>query len=256
MASSALRPLSIGEILDGAFSLFRRHFTRFMLLGLLVFGAQAVVGLVFGQEFSFLMEFFTYWIYLGALVWMSSEVVQGREATLGASLRKGLRKAFPLFTVFVFTRFAFAFGFVLLVVPAVILWILWFAWAPILVIEDQWDFFGRSRALARDAWAKIAVTLFICMLITYAPGLALAAGSWITNFEQFSREPQSLAEAFRQPLWLFLSGLLVRVLTEPFYALAWVLLYFDMRVRKDGLDVAVAMEAAEDDETWSVPVEG
>jgi len=250
MAPSALRPLSIGEILDGAFTLYRRHFTAFMVPGLLIFGSLAVIGLIFGQAFSTLADLLTYWIYLGALIWMSSEVVQGREPEVGASMWKGVRKAFPIFTVFMFTKIAMFIGFVFLIVPGIILWLMWFAWAPIVVIEDRWDFFARSRSLARDAWGKIAVTQIVYGLIAAAPGLALVASSWIADPGQFENPPPDLASSFEQPLWVFLSGLLARLLTEPFAALAWVLLYFDMRVRKDGLDVAQAMEAAEDDEAW------
>jgi hypothetical protein len=120
-----LRPLTVGDVLDGAFRLLRDRFGRVALLVVLVFGpyqlassyafdrfipelgaAAGADAFTFGAEFSDelaarmfavsslagLLGMLVYLVVGAALVWMVLREDEGRPAEIGPALRGGLRR--------------------------------------------------------------------------------------------------------------------------------------------------------------------
>src|SRR3989441_470852 len=122
-ANSNVRPMQLGEILDGSFSIYRRHFGLFMRLSLVLICAPAIVGVYFATRaisnpvgaanwvqdhdaatigFGLLVLFV--WIMISLLlkagtIRIISDSYLGNEPSLGAALQFGTSRIIPLLLV-------------------------------------------------------------------------------------------------------------------------------------------------------------
>jgi hypothetical protein len=307
------RPLSVTEILDGAFRIYRTHFTRLVLLTavflvpiavattlLLGFTVTGINDLFFtatsetdvGQLLPGFGAIFAYFV-LGLLGYIATAVTSvsllayivallgGEQLTTGESIRRGLRRfwafvgmailaalaigaaAFALYLVLILIFGAFAifvgllanlgesggiaaiilalaaiFGFLaalfLIFVPIGLLSARWVA-APAAVVAEYLGpkaALDRSWALTRgQVWRCFGVIALLAILNFVVVGLPLSVLQMLLTFAVTSQ-------------WYgWLSGLIagltyfVNILWYPLMMLVAVLLYYDLRVRTEGLDL-------------------
>ena len=260
MLPAQLRPLSLGEILDGAFALYRQHFgtlflTAFLpMLPVLVFWAAfplfAEGTLEQVTELANLAGWFlapytlpaTLLIW-GALLHQLSQAYLGSPVSIREGYRHAARRLLPLLGVTLLGALLVGLGLILVIIPGILLIIMFFAAPPAVVIEGRGpiEALGRSRDLARGAWGRIFGTLLLLFLITALPGFALAAAAGVGVAVSGS----GAGAALESP-WLFTAfqalGVLINALTTPFVSAGLVLLYYDRRVRSEALDVELAAE--------------
>lgn len=111
MSTAHLRPLSFGEILDSAFSLYRRHFATLvsaalipLIPSMLLTGVFARSALTAGAADAYgaamipiaLLGFVAGLVMWAALTRMVGEAWTGGEVSVGDGYRRGLRAFFPL----------------------------------------------------------------------------------------------------------------------------------------------------------------
>lgn len=116
MALHTLRPLSFGEILDGAFTLYRRNFVTFILTALIptaaiavavtllgegmmaaAGGGESLVGAILGAGLIIgLVAFVAMLMMWGALTREASQAYTGQPTSVGDGLQAGLRAILPL----------------------------------------------------------------------------------------------------------------------------------------------------------------
>jgi hypothetical protein len=120
----------------------------------------------------------------GALVRPTVAFAEGGKAGPGESLAAALRVAIPLFLLALLGSIALLFGFLLLVVPGLMLYVMWSAAVPSLVVErlGPIEAFGRSRELTRGArWRVFGLLLTLLVLYWLFAALTglvgVAAGS-------------------------------------------------------------------------------
>lgn len=123
MALPALRPLSFGEILDGAFTLYRRNFVTFavtallptaaMIIAMLVLGGGFLAAMASGDPTAMMGAAFGALMVVGLIVMLAALVMwggltheasqsyTGQPISLADGLRAGLRSALPLLGAFV-----------------------------------------------------------------------------------------------------------------------------------------------------------
>lgn len=169
---------------------------------------------------ALLIAFVATTLFTGMVVELVADVQDGRR---DASVGKLLRAVTPVFgqliLVALLAGLGIGFGFVLLVVPGLILATLWSVAAPVVVLEHPGATraLGRSRELVRgNGWNVFAVILLLVILVPVVGGaIELAADAAGTGV-----------------------GLVVRVvvgiLTAPISALAAAVLYFDLRKAHGG----------------------
>lgn len=123
------------------------------------------------------------------------------------------------------------FAFIAIGVFAVILWIRWTMAPATVVIEDQrgTKALRRSWNLSKQFGGKIFGTLFLAGLI-----------AWVVNLV-FASIPAFFALNAGDSAWLIraIGSSIAAVVTTPFTITVIVLLYFDLRIRKEGLDLAM-----------------
>jgi hypothetical protein len=102
-------------------------------------------------------------IVQGALTRATVADSEGHHATFGECISAGLRVILPLIGVAILVGLGVMLGFILLIVPGVILLLMWSVAAPAVVVERDGVFqaLGRSRELTRGARWKILGTYLV-----------------------------------------------------------------------------------------------
>jgi len=271
MAFSQLRPLSFGEILDGSFTLYRRHFASMFLTALIpsipyiawlglysvtLTGAastaagdpSALWGALLGVLAILPLVAISTVIGWGAVTFQVSRAYTGNPVTTGEALRRALQRALPLIGGGFVWSLMVGVGWMLCFIPAVLVLIMTFAWVPAVVLERRGPIEGiqRSMDLARNTWGEIFLMQLVVWLITLLPGLAVAMFGAMGSGGLTAAGGGTGSVFGVQVITQVLSGL-VNALTIPFSIGCTVLLYYDRRVRTEALDVQMMAESLNTD---------
>ena len=126
-------------------------------------------------------------------------------------------------------------AFVLFIIPGIWLYAAWSVAVPALLIERKGAFrsLGRSRRLVKGRWwATAAVLVVATLMVTLISG---AIEALLIAVASLPSQPSLLLAVFVSTL----SGVIATVITEPFRAATTTLLYYDLRVRREGYDLHV-----------------
>lgn len=197
-------------------------------------------------------------VVTGALTWFIAEYYVGRTPKAGAAIRYAVRRTPATLGSYVVT----AFGAVVVSLPAIVLIVIgavtkawplvvlgfigfavamvWFfirvsAAVPALIVEKLGPISSvkRSYALVKGFWWKVFGTLVVTnILISIVSGVLSSVISGILD------KLGGDNEGFRF-LWLAIAGTVSAGLTTPVTAAISVLLYLDLRIRKEGFDLEV-----------------
>ncbi len=237
MNLSALRPLTAGEIIDGGLALYRRHFARFFGLTLLLFWPSHAVALE-DENLSLLFYFPFLALTTNAVVWQASELLLGRRPALGKTLRVAVRRWLPALIALIVFTLVLIVGFLLLIVPGIIFAVRLYPCAQVAVLERKISPLVRPWLLTVSSWTRILAVGVIRFFILLIPSVSLGLGTG--RFSFLWGEPPESPPPLAICLEFFLAALLL-----PFYTLVDTLLYFDLRVRREAVDVLLAAQALE-----------
>jgi hypothetical protein len=255
-----LRPLEIGDLLDETFRMYRRHFLLFAGISVAVaipYAALAGYGFAAfftnlvsqagtGQalDFNSLLPSATALIagslinlallpfVAGAVVHAACESALGRPVTPWGVTRGVLGRYFQL-QGYLILVWLMALAFCLLPLWTWI-WVGWVAVIPAMFVEriGLVAAMGRSWRLVEGRWWRTFLILFLMVILFYLVRFALDA---------FLELGQIIMENFISP-YLTLAiieaaGIVVGSLVNPVLQIAIVLIYFDLRVRREALDL-------------------
>ena len=266
MATSTLRPLSIGEILDAGIKVVARHWrllTKCVVLFVFpisVISALAIASIdpdqlelfpeaapAFGEEDS---EQLAGLAITGALSMVTFLVVNiacfkavcdawlGTQPDVGRSLRFGLRRAPATFVLGLVWLIGIVLALFALIIPAIWLSIAWSLAVPALLFERTGPFqsLARSFALVKGRWWGTLLLMLVCsLLIGLLGGVVQAVPSVVA---ELAAPENALANAIATVVGTTLSGVII----YPYYAAVLTILYFDQRVRKEGFDLQLLAE--------------
>jgi hypothetical protein len=240
-AVPAERPLDIGRALDAALAVYRRHF-------LAIVAAMAVVVVPL-QLLTFAPQ---PWKTIGdvLVVFLVSGIAKGIAALVITDVRGGVepsavavwRRLRPMLAGLVLSvglAVVVAIGsVVLLVVPAILL-IVWFEFVGQVVVIERKTFFaamGASRDLVQGSYWRVAGYVILALVITDVVSVLLAAA------------PTAVASQFGLHLAATTAigdmlKIVASVVVWPVSPLFMSLLYFDLRMRHDGSDIAAMLDA-------------
>lgn len=252
-----LRQMNVGEILDTAIKLYRASWRTFVGTS-----AAILVPLSFIQAFltrssligfrlpppeeiaepdllpaiaslAFtLIQFFLVTPFLTALfARATADLYLGAEPEISSTLRYAASRLGSILLVSILTGLAMIGGFLLLIVPGVLFYVR-FAFGPATVVVEDIKgrkAMGRSWRLARGHfWRLFGSLLLANILVSIVSGIAAV--------------PLALAAQFIGPSgWplLAVGTSIAEILSRPFAVIVVVLLYFDLRIRKEGFDLAI-----------------
>ena len=259
MMDSASMPrfeaMTTGVLLDRAFRLYTSNFSLmlgitaaayvpFYLIMVIIesrvgVNVQAPSGglstLLFQIVFMILRASIAFPIASGAATYAISERYLGNEVTIGEALRLALSRFCTLSIAQITATIRVLFGFLLLIVPG-ILWMLSYALiVPAVLIEGQnaTPSLRRSRDLVKGHRGKVFCVMFIINLLQgiLALGVSMVSGM---IFNSDSAGGAVLNSAMNNLLSIFLT---------PLGIVATILLYYDMRIRKEGFDLEMLSRA-------------
>jgi hypothetical protein len=219
---STLPTINPGEVFAGAWRIYREQFRVLIPTALAVFAVEAVLSAVLSDALTFiasLVALIATAFYQGMVVELVRDVQDGRrDSSVGELFRSVAPVVVRLAVVSLLFGLAVGLGFVLLIVPGLILMTIWAVVAPVMVIERPGVFaaFGRSRALVRGQGVPVFGVVIVVLLLSLLIGVIAVV---LTS-------PLGLAGT-AAVLWV------ANALVEPFTALAAAVLYFMLVVRKD-----------------------
>jgi len=273
--SDLLRPMSIGDIMDSAVKLYRSNFFLLIGIGAWVYIPLCLLGFFISQAiFNLLIQLVS--IFLAAVVTVAiSERILNHEISIsnaysrtskrlgsfiGAMMLVGLIGMslliivgifVSIFSSIFFKALRFPFGsliftlIVALFTVAIMVWLLFIPQAVLLEGNKAIKSIGRnSKIVSGNFWkayatlvlvsiAMFVITSFLWLIggsvMAILGGDANTAGSFAQNFE-------ASVNRFRQ----FPPGIgAVNLLLQPFRMVVITLLYYDIRVRKEGYDLEI-----------------
>jgi len=124
-------------------------------------------------------------------------------------------------------------------VPPSYLGLRWFAVIQVAVLEQTRHVLRRSATLARGAMMKISTVWLVGFFIAGIPSALAGGGAGVVTVMV---RQGLISEAVLIPAIAL--GWLVSGITTAFMAVLLTVLYYDQRVRKDGLDVELAVSRA------------
>lgn len=211
------RRFEVGRVISGTFAVISRNFVPFVLLALLLGGLpKLVVSLVqlrfigatqatyspqviSGSIVGGLVMLAAGFVLQAAIVHATVTDLNGRRVVLGDSLKVGLRNCLPLIGLAILLGLGLMIGFILLIVPGLILMVMWSVAVPAKVVEKigVMDAFSRSGDLTRGRrwpifglfllYAVAAWILQVAILAAFAPfGFSKGFPSTPTAMEGFA----------------------------------------------------------------------
>ncbi|MDP8943686.1 MAG: hypothetical protein M3N16_06155 [Actinomycetota bacterium] len=274
MASPQLRPLAIGEILDVAIKICVRNAATLAKIVVVVVAPVAVLGVVVsvatapeGLEpgttgFSFspeaqpklsgddlaafaggavvvgLLSLLTVVVATGACFKAISDAYLGARPDWRASLGFALARLRSLVWLSVLSTFLVMLAFLALIIPGIWLGVAWAVAVPVLLFEGVRGrkSLGRSFRLVRGRWWPTFGGILVGFVLAAIVGGIL--GGILVGATVASGSDDQLVGAVVNGVANMLSSLI----TTPFQAAVSALIYYDLRVRKEGFDLELLAE--------------
>lgn len=235
----ALRPLSLGEVLDVSFGLYRSLFAPLLVIAVICQSLPMALGVYLGTSGALFVNLGLSLVYgvlaviLGALgvaasTFVVSDAYLGRETSAIVALQRALSLLGRLLVISILSSLLIGLGFMLLIVPGVILLSGLVLSTVVAVLESPPSAtaaMGRSWELTLGFRGKVLLTLLVAFLLLLVPSIALGGVEALIG-----------AEGGVALLLLALESML-QVLIYPFVYVVMTVLYYDLRVRKEGFDL-------------------
>ncbi len=259
-----LRPLRVGEILDVGIKIYTRNAkTLFFLVALVVIPVQVIGVLIImstipdeiptvsqnpfdlnsdvaaaldfglGDLVVLVLGFVSTAIVTAACFKAVADAYLGGSADWRSSLRFTLRHGLPLLWVTLLTVLGTLVGFVLCILPGIWLGIVWSVAIPVLLTEETrgTKALGRSFDLVQSRFWPASGVIIVSYLIELVLNAAIGGGIAVLLFTDVGRNIVLMT------VLSGIAGTIAAILATPFRAAVTAVLYFDLRVRKEGFDL-------------------
>jgi hypothetical protein len=165
-----------------------------------------------------------------AIIYGVTTGLAGRKAALGEMLSKGLANWWPIVLIGICTAVMTFIGYLLILVPGIMLAIRWLVAVPAQVMESRGVFasMGRSAELTKgNRWSifgVIIVSVLILLAIELVIGLVITPGIGFT-------------QAINAPTFQLIAAPVLSLVVTPLFAAGVASLYFELRSTKEGVGV-------------------
>ena len=264
-----LKALSVGELLDYATKLYKDNFLVFFTIAglaeVISFASLPLLSLVTGTTpsaaggeilFAFL-SLFVWWLAFlimtvlsqAATTFAVADCYFERPITALQSYRRAGRFLGRLIRLGIEVGLRIGFATLALVVPGILLTLKYSVAVPVAVLEDKPtnEAIARSSELTKGEYKRI-FPIYVLF--------------WVLGFI-FSSAVQYLAAVgavvqFLGPVWLEAASLIGRFIVgtmiQPLLTISLSLLYFDLRVRKEGFDLQMMLQQISEQSPVTTPV--
>ena len=242
------RPMGIGEILSTAFQLYRRHWQTLLAIAAVVVVPLTLLQYLFGDLvrtqgeetrngvvvetatwavgiaglLAALVGILMYLILTGAITRAVAAEVAGEDPSVEQSYRFGFHRLGSVLLVSVLVGLAIIGGLILFVIPGIYIGVRLCVSIEALVVEGRrgTEAMGRSWGLVGGHWWHAFGTLLVAALLVGVVNAVITVPFGATNWFV-----QAVAAA------------VATVVTLPYGVLVGVLLYLDLRARRERLSL-------------------
>jgi ABC-type multidrug transport system fused ATPase/permease subunit len=213
------KKLDVGGTLSQIFSTYSAQAGVLLPVALAIFAVVAIVNAIIAGSLILLplglaVSVVAATLYQGMVVGLVRDVQDGRrDSSVQDLIDAAWPVVLPLIGVGILAGIAIGIGFLLLVIPGLILLTIWAVIAPVIVVEHSgvMDSFGRSRELVRgNGWQVFGVIFVVFLISAIVAGILGAIGAGISD-----------SVGMR-----ILFNLIASTLTAPIAALAAATIYF------------------------------
>lgn len=184
------QPISVGQVLSDAFSLYGANLGVLIGVGFVVALISGVIIGILNDEGGAVVQFIAWVIqlvataiYTGFVVKLVQDARDGvRDATVGQLVSAAMPALGALIINSILYGIAVGIGFVLIIIPGLILLTLWAVCQPSIVVEGRGpiEAFGRSYQLVKgQAWTVFGILVCVFLIMVVAAIIAGVIGAAI-----------------------------------------------------------------------------
>lgn len=228
---------SISNVFSNTFGVIGRNAALFLGLSLIIVGVpQLLLGLLVTPQATDPMALFTsvatllasvagYILYFfltivlqSSLIVASANDLAGRPVNFGACVTSAIGKLFPLIGLGIVMAIALTFGFLLFIIPGVILYLMWMVAVPVMMVENLsvFDSLSRSSRLTSGSRWKLLGLIVVFFVFSMIIGIPFGMLSVIS------------------PMVSVVVGALVGALSAAVGAAGIAAVYIELRGSKEG----------------------
>lgn len=194
--------------------------------------AMAAPGAMFTVIAGIIIGFIVYMIFAallqGAITHGTIVVMNGNKTSIGECLSTGARHALPLFVISLLAALGIALGFILIIVPGIMLAVTWSVLAPVRVAERTpiLETFGRCADLTSGYRWQIFLLVIIYAVLSWVIGLVLLP---FAGMAAMSGSPESFSVTF------IIIQALERTVLGLISSTGVASIYYELRTVKEGV---------------------
>jgi len=263
-----LQKMEIADILDAAIRLYRHNFTLFLeivavvqvfLMAIYMIGmwvAAQTLMTTGGEEIPWQallglgpigLLYMGGWILLfplseAALAFAISEIYLGRRISVLDAYRRMWPLIWRLLGTMILVSIVISLGTSMCLIPGLLVWV-WFAiTTPIVALERSWGptAMDRSYRLVSSHWWRVLGTLLLLQLIIIVATVAISAVPVVAVMLLFGESSPLLAQSLMTAIQT-----ITNIVVRPVLMIGVVLIYYDLRIRKEGFDLVTLTQALE-----------
>ena len=231
-AHIALNDFRVGSVISRSGAVLWRHFLTFFIVAVIAYSPLLIAGMQTTEPIEPSEALIVVlWVLFGVLYTLSNAIIlhaalqdmRRRPVRLVESFNVGLSRLLPLIGVVCVATFLVLLGMVLLIIPGLILYTMWFVGVQACVVErlGPWTSLRRSRELTKGfRWTVFLLALLL--LVVNAGGSKVIA---------------SVLIPLAGPIVGLTGQLIWSGVTAAFTGIVLTVTYYDLRVVKESVDI-------------------
>jgi hypothetical protein len=264
MYSLPTEPGSIGHTLDAGFKLYFVSFKQVLVLTILAALSVSVpvVALVLATPMlfvddaapgnaiiaAFIIGFVAImilymWFYLAILCRIGG-IAYAQNLSIGACMSTALRRIIPVILATILFSLAMMGGFLLFIIPGLILWVSLIFYSLCIVLEGDGilESLRHSHRLVWGNWWRTSVIGTVVIIVYYVIYLAIQVPFVVVDQMVFDSEFGAVP-GFGQAMLSMVGDIIAMVITLPLMTSVMVAVFHDLKLRKEGQDLEARVEA-------------
>jgi len=227
----ATNDLRVGSVISRSGAVLWRHFLTFFIVAVIAYSPLLIAGMQTTEPIEPSEALIVVlWVLFGVLYTLSNAIIlhaalqdmRRRPVRLVESFNVGLSRLLPLIGVVCVATFLVLLGMVLLIIPGLILYTMWFVGVQTCVVErlGPWTSLRRSRELTKGfRWKVFALVALLLSVVNAGGGVIELVLTALAG---------PIAGLTGQMIWAGIAGAFAGVVTT--------VTYYDLRVIKESVD--------------------